>query len=235
MLREKLLRENPNRLPNKNDIPPKGDAKMIKIMLADDDPIVLQGMSMIISARGDMEVVVTASNGNEAVTLARKFKPDVALLDIRMPGLTGIEAAEIMLKEGLSAPLLLTTFDEPELIEKSLAAGTRGYILKNSPPDRILAAIEAAAEGSTVFAPDVVNYIREAMKKGRVPAETEDVFATLTPREKEIVALVSEGLSNTQISERLYLADGTVRNHISTILEKTALENRTQIAIYYNR
>jgi DNA-binding NarL/FixJ family response regulator len=143
----------------------------------------------------------------------------------------GIEAAERILKEDLSAPLLLTTFDEPELISRALKACAHGYILKNSPAERILSAIETVAEGGAVFAPDVVDYIRGAIS---TPGDAnDDVFAELTPREREIVALISQGLSNAQIAERLYLSNGTVRNHISTILEKTGLEHRTQIAVRY--
>jgi len=204
-------------------------------MLADDDPVILQGLSMILGSSEGLEVIGTAADGREAVRLARETRPDIAVLDIRMPVMNGIEAASVMLKEGLCAPLLLTTFDEPELIADALMAGARGYILKNSPADRILSAVRAVAEGGTVFAPDIIGYIQGMIK---VPQKTgeearENVFAELTPRELEVAALVAEGLSNAQIAERLFLADGTVRNHISTILEKTGLEHRTQIAVKY--
>ncbi len=201
---------------------------MITLLLADDDPIILQGLSMIIGTQEDMEIVGRAPNGAEALALCREKKPDVALLDIRMPQLDGIEAARVMLKEGLCAPLLLTTFDEPELIGRALDVGARGYILKNSPPNGILLAIRTVAQGGTVFAPDIIEYIRTAV---RIPCA--GFAAGLTPREKEIVQLVAEGLSNAQIAERLYISNGTVRNHISTILEKTGLEHRTQIAVRY--
>jgi len=206
-----------------------------RIILADDDPIIVQGLTMIVGSSEDFEVVGTAADGREAVRLARETRPDVAVLDIRMPFMNGIEAATVMQKEELCAPLLLTTFDEPELIADALMAGARGYILKNSPAERILSAIRAVAEGGTVFAPDVIGYIKSMIKapqKNSAEAQ-EDVFAELTPRELEITALVAEGLSNAEIAGRLFLADGTVRNHISTILEKTGLEHRTQIAVMY--
>ena len=207
---------------------------MIKVLLADDDPIIVQGLSMIIGSEEDFEVVATACDGREAVEMAREVRPDVAVLDIRMPHMNGIEAASVLLKEELCAPLLLTTFDEPELIAAALMAGARGYILKNSPADRILSAIRAVAEGGTVFAPDVVEYIKSMIKAPQKTDKTrEDIFAELTPRELEIASLVAEGMSNSQIAERLFLADGTVRNHISAILEKTMLEHRTQIAVKY--
>jgi DNA-binding NarL/FixJ family response regulator len=189
---------------------------------------------MIIGSKDGIEIAGTAADGSEAIRLARELRPDVAVLDIRMPIMNGIEAASVMLKEELCAPLLLTTFDEPELIADALMAGARGYILKNSPPERILSAIQAVAEGGTVFAPDVISYIQGMiMAPQKAGAPEEDIFRDLTPRELEIAALVAEGLSNSQISERLFLADGTVRNHISTILEKTGLEHRTQIAVKY--
>ena len=208
---------------------------MIRIILADDDPIIIQGLSMIIGSEDGFEVAGTAADGREAVRLARETRPDVAVLDIRMPHMNGIEAASVMLKEELCAPLLLTTFDEPDLIADALMAGARGYILKNSPADRILSAVRAVAEGGTVFAPDVIGYIREMIKVPQRPGDSarKDVFADLTPRELEIAALVAEGLSNAQIAKQLFLADGTVRNHISTILEKAGLEHRTQIAVKY--
>jgi DNA-binding NarL/FixJ family response regulator len=205
---------------------------MITIILADDDPIVVQGLTMILSSSPDFSVIGAASNGAEAIDLARRLGPDVAILDIRMPGTDGIEAAEVMLAEGLCAPLLLTTFDEPALIQRAIGAGAMGYILKNSPAERIVSAVKTVAEGGTVFAPDVADYIRRTMA-GRGAASSSDVFAELTPRENEIVALIAEGLSNAQIAEKLFLADGTVRNHVSAILEKTDLEHRTQIAVQY--
>jgi DNA-binding NarL/FixJ family response regulator len=175
-----------------------------------------------------MTVLGAASDGREAVALGRKHRPDVALLDIRMPVMDGIDAAEIILKEGLSAALLLTTFDEPDLIDRALDAGAQGYILKNSPPERIVSAISTVANGGTVFAPDILNYIRSVARTPKANA-----FTGLTEREREIAALIAQGLSNAQIASRLYISNGTVRNHISAILEKLELEHRTQIAVRY--
>jgi len=205
---------------------------MIRILLADDDPIIISGLTMILSAQDDIEVVATAADGAAAVKECRRHKPDVAVLDIRMPGTDGITAAETLLKEELSAPLLLTTFDEPDLMNRALASGAKGYILKNSPPDRILSAIRTVAQGGTVFAQDVLDYIRSVLS---VPTAGEDLFTDLTPREREVASLVAEGLSNAEIAEKLYLSNGTVRNHVSTILEKSGLEHRTQIAVHFRR
>ncbi|MDL2220010.1 response regulator transcription factor [Ruminococcaceae bacterium OttesenSCG-928-O06] len=190
--------------------------------------MILSGLEMIIGTQDTLRLVGCAKDGYEAVQLCRRCRPDVALLDIRMPKLDGIAAAEVILREQLAAPLLLTTFDEPELIGRALAVGVGGYILKNSPSERILSAIQTVAQGGTVFAPDILDYIRTV---AHIPQG--DAFKGLTAREREIVELVAQGLSNTQIAERLYISNGTVRNHISTILEKMDLEHRTQIAVRY--
>ncbi len=201
---------------------------MTTLVLADDDPIILSGLEMIIGTQENLSLLGSARDGREAVELCRRHRPNVAMLDIRMPQMDGIAAAEAIMKEGLAAPLLLTTFDEPELIGRALEIGARGYILKNSPAERILAAIETVAQGGTVFAPDIVAYIRSV---AHIPKTA--VFEGLTAREREIVELVAQGLSNAQIAEKLYISNGTVRNHISTILEKMGLEHRTQIAVRY--
>lgn len=204
---------------------------MIRVLLADDDWIIREGLKMILETQDDMECVGTAADGQEAVEMAVKLKPDVALLDIRMPEKDGIDAGKEMMDMGLSNPLLLTTFDEPELILKALHAGINGYILKNSPAERILSAIRVINTGGTVFQKDILEFIR-----GRISSIKPDknIFEMLlTPRELEIAELIAEGLSNKEIGEKLFLSNGTVRNHISTILEKTGLEHRTQIAVYY--
>jgi len=200
---------------------------LIRVLLADDDWIIREGLKMILETQDDMECVGTAADGQEAVEMAVKLKPDVALLDIRMPEKDGIDAGKEMMDMGLSNPLLLTTFDEPELILKALHAGINGYILKNSPAERILSAIRVINTGGTVFQKDILEFIR-----GRISSIKPDknIFEMLlTPRELEIAELIAEGLSNKEIGEKLFLSNGTVRNHISAILEKTGLEHRTQI------
>ncbi len=202
---------------------------MIKVLIADDDIIVREGLKMIISSQEDINISGEAENGNAALELARKARPDVALLDIRMPECDGITAAEIMLSEGLCAPLLLTTFDEEDFILRALKSEIYGYILKNSPAERIINAVRTVNSGGTVFQEDILKYVRDKIN----PAKGGEIFSELTPRETEIVRLIAEGLSNQQIAERLFLSNGTVRNHISAILEKTGLEHRTQIAVMW--
>jgi DNA-binding NarL/FixJ family response regulator len=201
---------------------------MIRVLLADDDFLVLQGLSTIVSSFADIELVGTASSGKEAIALSRDLKPDVAVLDIRMPGVDGLQVARTLIDEELALPLMLTTFDEVGLIARALDVGVCGYVLKNSPIQRLHSAIVTVSVGGTVFSPDILDFIRT-----QVHVPTGEVFAELTEREREIVALVAEGLSNEQIAQRLFIANGTVRNHVSTILEKTGLEHRTQIAVSY--
>lgn len=202
----------------------------MKIMLADDDALIREGLKLIISSQPDFEVAEIAENGLQAVNFCRENKIDVALTDIRMPVMDGIEAAEIMLNENLCKPLLLTTFDESELISRALKIGVCGYILKSSATDVIFNAIRTVYAGGTVFQRDVLNYIRENIVKQQ---GANAVFSLLSERELEIVRLIAKGCSNREIAEQLYLSNGTVRNYISVILEKTGLEHRTQIAVCY--
>jgi DNA-binding NarL/FixJ family response regulator len=204
---------------------------MIKVLIADDDAIIREGLKMIIETQTDLEFLGAAADGRQAVEMCRSLKPDVTMLDIRMPVMDGIEAAERIMEDKLSIPLLLTTFDEPELIFRALKAGVNGYILKNSPADRILSAIRVLQTGGTVFQADVLEFIRGRVTNSTTGNRLFDML--LSPREMEIVKLIAEGLSNKEIGEKLFLTNGTVRNHISTILEKTGLEHRTQIAIQY--
>lgn len=203
---------------------------MIRILIADDDAIIREGLKMILETQEDMEFLGAAKDGRQAVEWCRVHKPDVAMLDIRMPGMDGIQAAEEIMNKNLSKPLLLTTFDEPELILRALKTGVNGYILKNSPAERILHAVRVIHSGGTVFQADILDYIRSQISERTTGNH---IFELLSPREMDIVKLIAEGLSNKEIGERLFLTNGTVRNHISTILEKTGLEHRTQIAIKY--
>jgi len=201
---------------------------MIKVLIADDDIIVREGLKMIISSQQDMTLAGEAADGKEALLLCRKIRPDVALLDIRMPECDGITAAENMLAEKLCIPLLLTTFDEEDFILRALKSGISGYILKNSPAERIINAVRTVSTGGNVFQEDILKYIRE---KINTQGGLREIFGLLSPRETEVVKLIAEGLSNQEIADKLYISNGTVRNHISTILEKTGLEHRTQIAV----
>lgn len=203
---------------------------MINVIIADDDIIVREGLKMIISSQKDMQITGEAENGSAALELARSSRPDVALLDIRMPVTDGITAAERMLSEELCAPLLLTTFDEEDFILRALKSEIRGYILKDSPAERIIAAVRTVNAGGTVFQDEVMRCVRDKLSFNGSGSK---LFSELSPREADIAQLIAEGLSNAQIAERLFLSNGTVRNNISAILEKTGLEHRTQIAVMW--
>lgn len=204
---------------------------MIKVLIADDDAIVREGLKMIIASQQDMSVSGEAADGNGALELCREIRPDVALMDIRMPVCDGITAAEAMFEEKLCIPLLLTTFDEEEFILRALKSGISGYILKNSPAERIINAVRTVSVGGTVFQQDILDYIRGRIDVPNDTMEEKEIFGVLSPRETDIVQLIAEGLSNQEIADKLFISNGTVRNHISTILEKTGLEHRTQLAV----
>lgn len=209
---------------------------MIRVLLADDDGIIRDGLKMILEMQEDMEVVGVASDGEEAISLARSTHPDVSLLDIRMPYKDGIDVADVLIKENLSIPLLLTTFDEEEFILRAINIGVQGYILKNSPAKRLLSAIRVIASGGTVFQKDIFHYITTQVNTTKLIKDNKvSVFKDLTDRELEVASYVAKGLSNKEIGSCLFISDGTVRNHISIILDKTGLQHRTQIAIEYIR
>lgn len=202
----------------------------MRILIADDDALIREGLRLIISSQPDFEVVGAAENGFQAVNFCRENRVDIALTDIRMPKMDGIAAAEIMLRENLCRPLLLTTFDESELICRALKAGVCGYILKSSSTDTIFSALRTVYSGGNVFQKDVLDFIRENIIRQQGGGA---VFSLLSERETEIVELIAQGYSNQEIADKLFLSNGTVRNYISIILEKTGLEHRTKIAVCY--
>lgn len=204
---------------------------MITVMIADDDAIVREGLKLMIGTQEDMLLLGVAEDGREALALCREHRPDVAILDIRMQGMDGLEAAERILEETLSQPLLLTTFDEEDFILRALQVGVSGYILKNSPAERIMSAVRAVAAGAAVFQQDILEGISDRLEKTKQDGRT--FFEGLSKRELEVVELIAKGYSNQEIAETLYLSNGTVRNHVSLILEKTGLSHRTQIAVQY--
>ena len=204
---------------------------MIHIVLVDDDAMIREGLKMIVQTQEDFILDAVCESGEKALEACRTYKPQVTLLDIRMSGMNGIEVAEVLMEENLSRPLLLTTFDEPELILGAMKVNVFGYILKSASADTMLSAIRTVALGGKVFQKDVMEFIASQVNmKGK---EENHLFDTLTEREREVAAAIAEGLSNKEIGEKLFISDGTVRNHISVILSKTGLEHRTQIAVNY--
>lgn len=202
----------------------------MRIIAADDDKLVAISLKTILESTGKVEVVALGSSAGEAVELYKTHKPDVALLDIRMGEVTGIDAAKEILGFDKDARVLfLTTFSDDEYIIESLRIGAKGYILKQNYDD-IVPALEAVMSGQNVFGSEVVSRIPELMKSGGAfDFEKYDI----SDREQEILTLIAEGLSNKEIAGRLYLSEGTVRNYISSLLEKLSLRDRTQLAVFY--
>jgi DNA-binding NarL/FixJ family response regulator len=204
----------------------------MKVAVVDDDRLVALSLKTIIEAAGGMEVCGTGANGADAVTLYGKLRPDVLLMDIRMDGMTGLEAGEAILKQHPQAKILfLTTFSDDEYIVRALKMGAKGYILKQD-FESIVPALKAVHAGQSVFGGDVVAKIPSLITEGGRAGFAD---SGLTDKEESIVELVAEGLSNREISAKLYLGEGTVRNAISVILEKLGLKSRTQLAIFYYR
>ncbi|HHX13160.1 MAG TPA: response regulator transcription factor [Clostridiales bacterium] len=203
----------------------------MRVLIIDDDKLVCSSLEIILSTDKDVEVVGTGNNGQEGVELYRNLQPDVLLIDIRMEVLNGLEAGEIILKEYPNAKILyLTTFLDDDYIIKALRLGAKGYMLKQN-YESIVPSIKAVYAGQNVFGNEIITKIPELISKPS-PSKTLDKFA-ISPREQDIIAKIAEGLSNKEISEILFLSEGTIRNNISTILDKLNLRDRTQIAIFY--
>ncbi|MDD7515839.1 response regulator transcription factor [Ruminococcus flavefaciens] len=200
------------------------------IIVIDDDKLVALSLKTILESSGKVNVAAMGSSGKEAIELYRSIRPDVMLMDIRMDGMTGIEAGEEILKEAPDAKLLyLTTFSDDEYIIKALSMGAKGYILKQD-FEGIVPALEAVMGGQSVFGNTIMDKLPELMKpKGKFDFAAHGI----SDKEREIMELVAEGLSNKEISGRLFLGEGTVRNYISSLLDKLQLRDRTQLAVFY--
>lgn len=202
----------------------------MNIVAVDDDKIVALSLKTILEASGNISVLAVGNSGSEAVELYEKHSPDILLMDIRMDGMTGLEAGEIILQKHKDAKILyLTTFLDDEYIVKALNIGAKGYILKQD-VQGIAPALEAVMNGQSVFGDSIITKLPHLMhSKSEFDYHKHDI----SDREREIIELVAEGLSNKEISSSLYLSEGTVRNYLSGILEKLNLRDRTQLAVFY--
>ncbi|UVI29085.1 response regulator transcription factor [Paenibacillus spongiae] len=209
----------------------------IKVMIADDNSFIREGMKIILTSFNEFDVVATVENGHEAVQYCERHEVDVALLDIRMPEMNGVEATRLLTERTATKPLILTTFDDDEYIHDAIKFGAKGYLLKNNDPERIRDAIRTVHNGHHVLQDVVLDKLKSgliAADKDKVSDKGDKIDRTpFTERELDIMALIAKGLANKEISKKLFISDGTVANHITSILSKTGLEHRTQIAIYY--
>lgn len=205
---------------------------MVRVLIVDDDIFIRESLKMIMEVQGELEVVGTCEQGKVCIEKLEEESVDVILLDLRMPVMSGIEVLSYLRKhkskyEAVKV-LVLTTFDEEDLIQEAIQNGAAGYLLKNSTPDKIITAIKSVALGSSVFETQMVQNI--GVKSTKV---TDLSRYNLSAREMDVIKLIADGLSNKEISSNLYISEGTVKNYITSILTKMDLKHRTQIAIAY--
>ncbi len=203
----------------------------IRVLVADDQSMVRAGFRMLLAGEDDIEVVAEASNGKEAVEKAARFDPTVVLMDIRMPELDGLEATRRILAANPDARVLvLTTFDLDEYVYEALRAGASGFVLKDDPPEQLIAAVRTVASGDALLSPAVTRRVIGAftrMPRPTPPKELED----LSGREREVFRLVAQGLSNAQIGKELFIGETTVKTHVTHILSKLGLHDRVQAVV----
>ena len=208
---------------------------MIRVLIADDQALVRAGFRMILDAEEDIDVIGEASDGNEAVEQARRLTPDVVLMDIRMPELDGIEATRRVIAASDDGPkvLMLTTFDLNEYVYDALRAGASGFLLKDVPPEQLVAGIRAVAQGDALLAPSLTRRVIEEFVR-RPPQSVRTLppeVAELTARELEVLKLVARGLSNAEIAKELFVSDTTVKTHVAHLLTKLGLRDRVQAVV----
>ena len=206
----------------------------IGVLIADDQALARSGFRMVLEAEDDIEVVGEAANGRQAIDGTRRLKPDVVLMDVRMPELDGIAATREIASEGEQAPrvMILTTFDLDEYVYDALAVGASGFLLKDAQPEELVAGIRVVASGEALLAPTVTRRLIEDFSRAR-PARMDSPpgIDELTPREREVWGLLAQGLSNAEIAERLVLGETTVKTHVARVLMKLGLRDRVQAVV----
>ncbi len=208
---------------------------LIRIVIADDQRLMREGLKTIIDLEEDMEVLGTAANGREAVELCRNLSPDIVLMDIRMPEMDGVEAtAAITAEKTAAGVIVVTTFDDDELIIKALQAGAKTYLLKDLPSEKLLETIRATFRGDIVMQPEIAaKLVKRASVTNMEEEDTRggEIIEALTIREKEILALMAEGFNNNDIAVKLFLSAGTIKNQVSNIYSKLGTSDRTQAVL----
>ncbi|SHI28261.1 response regulator transcription factor [Clostridium intestinale] len=201
---------------------------MINIVIVDDDALIRESLKIILSMNENLNIIGTFDNALKAMDECKRQQIDIVLLDVRMPIINGVEATKEFVKFKNTKVIILTTFDEDEYVREGIRNGASGYLLKNTPPEEIVDAINLVYRGNNVYGREIIDKLKESLEN-----KTSIDKTLFTERELQIMELISEGLSNKEISNRLFISEGTVKNYISSILSKTSLNHRTQIAIYY--
>ncbi|WP_245852522.1 response regulator [Isoptericola jiangsuensis] len=210
---------------------------VVKVVVVDDDALVRAGLRLILGGSPDIDVVADAADGADAVDVVRRHRPDVVLMDIRMPRLDGLEATRhVVALPDAPRVIVLTTFDTDDMVLQALRAGAAGFLLKDTPPERLVAAVLAAAAGEPTLSPSVMTQLIarvsvEVPDPARRPGSAARRVASLTDREREVAVVLSRGLSNAEIAAELYMSVPTVKTHLSRILDKLGAANRVQAAI----
>ncbi|WP_203961200.1 response regulator [Actinocatenispora thailandica] len=204
---------------------------MIRVLIAEDQPTVRAGLAMILAAEPGLAVVGTAGDGAEAIARARELRPDVTVMDIRMPGVDGIEATRVLTAERLTEVLVLTTFDTDRLVFGALRAGAAGYLLKDTDPQRLVDAVRVVAAGDGMVAPGVTRRLIAAFAARPYPPAAPPGLDELTPRERQVLVQLGHGASNAELAAALGIAEPTAKTHVHRVLAKLSLGNRAQAAI----
>jgi DNA-binding NarL/FixJ family response regulator len=206
----------------------------IRVLLADDHQLVRTGFRVILEIEDDIEVAGEASDGRQAVDLARRLRPDVVLMDVEMPGMDGLEATRRITAEDGPSVLILTTFDRDEYLFAALQAGASGFLLKNGTPEALTEAVRVLARGDALLAPEITRRVIAAFARPGVPAgagHDTRKLADLTPREHEVLVLLAGGATNAEIAAALHLGETTVKTHVSRVLMKLGARDRTQAVV----
>ena len=212
----------------------------IRVLLADDQAMLVAALSIILNAQDDIEVVATANTGSEAVTAALSHRTDVAILDIRMPGMDGIAAAQAILSRVPECRIImLTTFNEEELVAQSIAAGAHGFLLKDADPEVLVGAVRDVAKGESVLASQVTGPVleayRTALTRGQLSAQERQGLSLVTRREMEVLSLIARGATNSEIAAEMVIAETTVKTHVSSLMSKLAARDRVALVLFAQR